>query len=230
MRNGTLAQKSLFGLIRHLRDEIKTLIREEIALAKAEVSEKLSKFSRKAASMAAGGIAAFAGLIIFLAAVSSLLSYAFEMAGLQRSLAFFIGAAIIGGGTVLVGYVLVNKAVKSFSEESLAPEKTLEELKKMKPGAAEETAAPTDYSSHIDRSSDEIQASMEVTRKEAGETADEITHRLTPKHMSHVVKQKIQEHPVRSSLIGAGTGLVSFLLIRRRLRHNHARHRFGVWA
>ena len=40
--------------------------------------------------LAAGGIAAFAGVIILLASLSSLLSFAFENAGIDRSLAFDI--------------------------------------------------------------------------------------------------------------------------------------------
>src|SRR4051794_30674266 len=98
MRNAATSGTSLFGLIGDFRDEVKTLIREEIELARTEMSEKLSRFGRNAASLAAGAIAAFAGLIILLASLSSLLSFAFEHLGMQRSLAFFLGALIIGGG------------------------------------------------------------------------------------------------------------------------------------
>src|SRR5437773_1183550 len=128
MRTAT-SETSLFGLIGHFRDEIKILIHEEVALAKTEMSEKISALGRNAVSLAVGGVAAFAGLIIVLASLSSLLSYAFEKAGLQRSLAFFIGALLIGGLAALVGFGFITKARKRLAKESLAPEKTLHTLK-----------------------------------------------------------------------------------------------------
>ena len=103
MRNATTSETSLLGLIGHFRDEIKILIQEELALAKAEMSEKMSRFGRNAVSLAIGGVAAFAALIILLASLSSLLSYAFETAGLQRSLAFFIGALIVVWAGLFLG-------------------------------------------------------------------------------------------------------------------------------
>src|SRR5947209_11824333 len=133
--NSTTSETSLFGLIGHFRDEVKTLIKQEVELAKAELSEKISRFGQHAMLVAIGGVAAFAGLIILLASLSSLLAFAFEKAGLARSLAFFIGAFVIGGGAALVGLGFVFKALKAFSQESLAPEKTLHTLKQLKPGS-----------------------------------------------------------------------------------------------
>jgi hypothetical protein len=219
MRNVSTSETPLFGLFGHFRDEIKNLIKEQIALARAEVSEKLSLFGRNGGRLAAGGIAAFAGLIILLAALSSLLSFAFESAGVQRSLAFFIGALIIGALSALIGFGFVAKALKMFSKESLSPEKTLHTLKKIKVTGAEEEAEKSYRPPRPKRSSDEIEASVETTRKEVGDTAEEITHRLTPRHMGHVMKLKFQEHPVRTGLLGATTGLLSFLAIRWRIRH-----------
>jgi hypothetical protein len=221
MDNVATSETSLFGLIGHLRDEIKTLIQEEIQLAKAEMSEKLSRLGRSAGLMAAGGIAALAGLIILLASLSSLLSFAFERAGLDRSLAFFLGALVIGGGAALGGLIFVTKALKTFSEESLAPEKTLHTLKEIKPGVAHQTHQRPVSTAHLKRSSDEIEASIITTRKEAGQTAEEISERLTPRYMVKTIGRKIQAHPVRAGVIGAGTGLLSFLMIWRR-RHARA--------
>jgi len=219
MRNLSTSETSLFGLVGHFRDEIKNLIKEEIALAKAEMSEKISFFARNAVGLAAGAIAAFAGLIILLAGLSSLLSFAFESAGIQRSLAFFIGALIIGALAALIGFGFVAKAVKTFSKESLSPEKTLHSLKKIKVTGSEEEAESGYTTPQPRRSSNEIEASVETTRKEVGATAEEITHRLTPRHVGHVVKLKIQAHPVRTGFIGAATGVLSFLMIRWRIRH-----------
>jgi|ERR1043166_1070773 hypothetical protein len=222
MRNGASSEVSLLGLIRHFRDEIKTLIHEEIALAKAELSEKISRFGHNAVFLAAGAVAAFAGLIILLASLSSLIAFGFEQLGMARSLAFFLGALIIGGGVALLGFGFVAKAAKTFSKESIAPEKTIETLKKLKPAGAEAAAHPSaPHAPEDKRSSKEIEASVEMTRKEAGETAERITERLTPRHLGHVVSQKIQEHPVRTGLIGAGTGALGWWIVHRRRQHAH---------
>ena len=222
MRNAETSQTSLFGLIGHFRDEIKALIREEVQLAKTEMSEKVSRMGRNAVWLAVGGLAAFAGLIIFLASLSSLLSFAFERAGIQRSLAFFIGAFIIGGGAAAFGLGFVAKALKSFSKEPLAPEKTLDTIKHLKTTSAEQPSHPNHLAPQPKRSSNEIEASVKATRREVGETAEAITDRLKPRYMGHVLKRKIQDHPVRSGLISAGTGLLGGFMIRRRLRNSHA--------
>ena len=222
MRNIISSETSLFGLIGHYRDEIKTLIRQEVELAKAEMSEKIARFGRNAVGLAIGGIAALAGLIILLASLSSLLSFAFESAGVQRSLAFFLGALIIGGGAALVGLGFVTKAIKTFSKESIAPEKTMDTLKKLKNHSTVEKAETLHPIPQPRRSSEQIEASIHTTRHEVEETAHEISERLTPRYMGQTLKHKIQEHPVGSSLIGLGTGFLSVLVIRRRIRHARA--------
>jgi hypothetical protein len=223
MRNNIVSSEtSLFGLIRHFREEIQTLFRQEMELAKAEMSEKFARLSRNAIILGVGGVAALAGLIIVLASLSSLLSFAFESAGMQRSLAFFIGAIIVGGVATLAGLGFVAKAARTFSKESLAPEKTLHTLQKIKPTVAGKHPEPSHPSSHPTKSSDEIEASIRTTQKEVGETADEITERLTPHHFGEVIKGKIQAHPLRSGLIAVGTGFLGSSMVARRFRHAKA--------
>ena len=71
MRNSTTSETSLFGLVGQFGEEIKTLIRQEVELAKVELSEKMTRLARNAILLAIGGVAAFAGLIILLAGLSS---------------------------------------------------------------------------------------------------------------------------------------------------------------
>jgi hypothetical protein len=222
MRNISTSETSLVGLIGHFRDEIKNLIRQEVDLVKTEMSEKMGRFGRNAIWLAAGAVAAFAGLILLLASLSSLISFAFESAGVSRSLAFFLGALIIGGGAVAAGFGLVAKAARTFSSESLAPQKTLHSLKKFNTGSVEEKAAAMQHPLPVKQSSDQIEASIGATRREVGETAEEISHRLRPGYMNHIVKAKIQAHPLRSSLLAVGTGFLSSLMVLRRARHAHS--------
>ena len=78
------------------KDETKTFIKEEVQLAKTEISENISRMGRNAVGLVAGGFVAYAGLIVFLAGLGLLLGFAFEKLGLQPPLAAFIGFAIIG--------------------------------------------------------------------------------------------------------------------------------------
>src|SRR5215471_5420719 len=98
---------STLGLVRTLTSDTKRLLRQEIELAKAEVSEKVSFFSRNAAAVAIGGFIAYAGLIVFLVGVGWLVGWAFQRAGVEPVLAGFLGLAIIGLLVGAVGGVLV---------------------------------------------------------------------------------------------------------------------------
>ena len=121
-------ETSLFGLVRELRDETKTLIKQQIQLAKTEMSEKLSCFGKNAAFLGVGGFIAYAGLIVLLAGLASLLAYAFANAGLQPFMANFLGLAIVGFVVALAGAAFIMKALNAFKGASLAPEKTLHSL------------------------------------------------------------------------------------------------------
>ena len=53
---------SLLGLITGLREDVRTLFHEEVQLAKKEVSEKVSHFSRNSIYLAAGGVICYLAL------------------------------------------------------------------------------------------------------------------------------------------------------------------------
>ena len=219
MQRSTYSETSLFGLIRELRDETKTLIRQEILLAKTEISEKLSCFGRNAAFLGAGGFIAYAGLIILLAGLASLLAYAFENAGMQRALASFLGLAIVGLVVGLAGFAFVMKALKAFQGASLAPEKALHTLKELKPSDVPPAPAPQQPKSEDKPSSEELESDVDVTINRMEETTEEIRERFTPRYMRQALVRQVKTHPVVSGSIGAGAGLVGCLLVWRKIRH-----------
>src|SRR4051812_36620668 len=57
---------SIIGLFKNLTGEFKTFIRQEVDLAKTEISEKVSMIGKNVASIAIGGFIAYAGLIVLL--------------------------------------------------------------------------------------------------------------------------------------------------------------------
>jgi len=221
MRHST-SKTSLFGLFGELRDEIKTLIKQEVELAKTEMSEKVSRLGRSAVGLAIGGFTAYGGVLLLLASIGSLLAFGFESMGLQRTLAECLGFGIIAITAGLIGYAFIAKALRALSGESLAPEKTLHTLRELKGDEVESTMEEIEPAPEPKRSSEEVQASVETTQYEMTETMEEISHRLTPRYMGQTIARQIKAHPVRSSLIGAGTGLAGFFAIRSRIRNHRS--------
>jgi len=133
MENTTTYEARTIGtLLRELFDEARDLFRQEIQLAKTEASEKASVFGRNAAFVAAGGLVAFAGALFILAGLSVLLAWALESAGLSAEVAMWLGPLIVGLLVAIVGYVLLNKGLKTLKDGSLKPERTIQSFKEDK--------------------------------------------------------------------------------------------------
>jgi len=126
------SEPTLAGLFRELRDETTTLPRQEVALAKTEMSEKASKIGRNSIYLAIGGLVAYAGLMFILLMVMRLTVSGLLRAGLSEELVYWLAPGIIGVVIALVGYAMVQKAINTFSRESLTPEKTIQSLKEDK--------------------------------------------------------------------------------------------------
>ena len=116
------ADKAFPALLRELGDELATLVRQEIALAKVELSEKL-KPAEAAAGMFSGtvvlGLGAFGALTTFLIAGIAAL-------GLQVWAAALIVTVVYG----IVAYVLAQSGKKKLQQAApLVPEQTAQSVK-----------------------------------------------------------------------------------------------------
>ena len=120
---------SLVTLIRELRDETTTLVRQEIALAKAEACEKASRLGRNIGYIGAGVALAYAALILLLLGLRDLLSTALIKAGLSPEMTSWISAFCIALIVAIVGWTLIAKGRKALAAEGLAPDKTLKSLR-----------------------------------------------------------------------------------------------------
>jgi xanthine/uracil permease len=128
-RNGM----GITALLRQLRDETTTLLRQEVALAKTEMSEKAATYGRNTAYLAVGGAVAYAGALLLLAALSILVSWLFATyVELDTWIAAMLGPAIVGAIVAAIGYALIQKAIATIRSESPMPEKTIETLKEDK--------------------------------------------------------------------------------------------------
>ena len=124
--------RTIGSLLRELFDEARDLFRQEVALAKTEASEKASILGKNVAFIAAGGMVAFAGALFILAALSVLLSWLFRNAGLSPEMATLLGPLTVGLIVTIVGYILVQKGLKTLKDGSLKPERTIESIKEDK--------------------------------------------------------------------------------------------------
>jgi hypothetical protein len=116
-RTGT--DRPLTGLLTELAQETTTLVRKEVELAKAEVSEKVSQATTGAVSLVAGGLVAFAGLIFLLLAATYYLATMMEP---------WLAALIVGGVVTLIGVTLVAMGKSRLNARNLQPTRTLATL------------------------------------------------------------------------------------------------------
>lgn len=117
--------RTLFGLITDLWRETSTLLREEVELAKAELSEKASHAGSGIASIATGGAVLFAGFLMLLFAAS---------AGLARALppehAAWLAPLIVGAVVALIGYIMLAAGRRRLRAGELKPTHTLTSLRR----------------------------------------------------------------------------------------------------
>ena len=212
-------RRSVIGLVGNLTGDVRTFIKQEINLAKTEISENISHMGRNAVSLAIGGFVAYAGLIVFLMGLGIVAAYGAQALGLENPwLAGFVGLAAVGLLTAGIGGIFILKAVKSFSHTSLAPERTMQTLHDLRSHETNgESGQENDHPS-----SEEIQTRVEATEARMGDTLDELGERLSPHHINAVVKERVRSQPYRFGAVAMGLGVFSGFLVRRKFRRAHA--------
>jgi len=124
-------ERSLGDLFGDLTRDMGVLVRQEVELAKTEMTQKASQAGKNVGSMAVGGAVAYAGFLAILAAV---------IIGLgSLGIPWWLSALVVGLVVAGVGYFLVQKGLSSFKNESLAPRQTMETLKEDAQWAKEQT-------------------------------------------------------------------------------------------
>ena len=204
---------SLMGLVRDFTKETKNFFRQEVDLARTELSEKLKTMTSGATNVAIGGFVAYAGAIVFLIGLGELLAFAFTKAGLDSVLAQFIGLGIIGLVVAGAGTAMLMTALKKLSAESLAPKRTLHTLQEIR---GEEVHIKKPEPEKPKLSSAELEKQVEHTEARIGYTLDEMIDRVSPRRVRARVKARLQEKPYQAGLIAMVVGIVSGLMVRRK--------------
>lgn len=114
-------ERSLGDLFSDLSRETTTLVRQEVQLAKAELTQSATEAARGIGMLVAGGAVAYAGLLFLLLAIV----FGLIEAGWDP----WVSALVVGLVVVAIGAVLVLRARESLKPANLAPQKTVETLK-----------------------------------------------------------------------------------------------------
>lgn len=114
-------ERSLGDLFGDLSRQLTTLIRQEIELARTEMTAKATAASRDAALIGAGGALAYGGALVLLGAVVLIL--------IQLGLDAWLSALMVGIVAVAVGYVLIDRGRSQLSQVDIAPERAIETAK-----------------------------------------------------------------------------------------------------
>lgn len=114
---------SLTDLIGDLANQSAGLVRDEVALAKQEISEKLLSLRSAVLVIALG---AFVALVATLALVAA------GIAGLAEFMELWKAALLVGGGLTLIAAIVVAVGLGHLKRVNLKPEVTIKSLEEDK--------------------------------------------------------------------------------------------------
>lgn len=123
-RTDTGEGRESFGeLLGQLANNSAALVRDEIALAKQEMSEKISSFQSGVITTAIGGVIALLGVLALVAAA---------IIGLAHYMDAGLAALIVGAVLALIGGIIAMSGIGRLKRTSLKPEQTIETLEEDK--------------------------------------------------------------------------------------------------
>jgi len=114
-------ERSLGELFGDLARDMGTLVSQELALARTELSEKAARVGKQVAMLAVGGLVAYAGLLAIIAAVIVLIA--------DRGVPLWVSALVVGLVVAGIGYLLVQRGISALRHEDLAPRQTIQSIK-----------------------------------------------------------------------------------------------------
>jgi hypothetical protein len=115
-------ERSIGELFGQLTQDMTLLVRQEIQLARTEMSEKLSRLAANLISVVGGGFVAYVGA---LALVAALILALHDLANISP----WVSALIVGAVLAIAGYVMLQRGLKELKRVDLAPRRTVENIK-----------------------------------------------------------------------------------------------------
>jgi high-affinity Fe2+/Pb2+ permease len=115
-------------LIGGLANDISTLFRKEIQLAKAETSEKVSQVMGGVELLVSGAVLALGALGVLLTAAVAGLAALLVSWGMGEHGANSLASLIVGVIVAVIAFVLVNRGLKALKSNNLQLERTANSL------------------------------------------------------------------------------------------------------
>lgn len=112
--------RSLGDLFSELAADTSKLVRQEVALAQTELTQKATVVGKDIGFLVVGGAVGYAALLAILAAA---------IIGLAYLIPLWAAALIVGAIVGIVAFVLISTALKSLKKTELTPRQTVETLK-----------------------------------------------------------------------------------------------------
>jgi putative superfamily III holin-X len=114
-------ERGIGDLLSDLGQQVSTLVRKEIDLARVEVTSSVGRASRGAAIAGTGGLLVYAGLLVLLAAA--------VLGLIEAGVDGWLAALIVGIVVVAVGAVVAYLGVEQVRTTQIAPRQTAETVK-----------------------------------------------------------------------------------------------------
>jgi hypothetical protein len=118
--NRSMENRPLGDLFGDLATEMSNLVRQEVSLAKVEITQKAKYVGRNVGYLVIGGAVAYAALLAILAAIIMLLAKVMPNWGAT----LIVGVVVAG-----IGWMLIGKAMMALQQADLTPRETVETLK-----------------------------------------------------------------------------------------------------
>lgn len=113
-------ERSIGELFSELAGETGTLVRQEVALAQAELTEKATSVGKNVGFLAVGGAVAYAALLAILAAI---------IIGLAAWIPAWASALIVGVVVGAIGFFMISSALAALKKTDVMPKETVKSLK-----------------------------------------------------------------------------------------------------
>ncbi len=113
-------EQSLGTLFSELASETSLLVRQEVALAKTELTQKASKVGKNVGFIAVGGLIGYTALLAFIAAA---------IIGLASFVPAWAAALIVGAVVGVIALVMIFSALNALKKTNLTPTETVESIK-----------------------------------------------------------------------------------------------------
>lgn len=113
-------ERSLGELFSELANETGTLVRQEVALAQAEITQKASSVGKNVGYLVVGGAVGYAAALALIAAL---------IIGLANFIPAWAAALIVGVVVGMIAYMMISSALTKLKRTELTPRETVETLK-----------------------------------------------------------------------------------------------------